>query len=789
MKRKLILKSVRDLWRLKVRVVAIWLLVAVVVLVYAGGFMARESLYHTRDTLCSRLHLADLEVLFTAASPDEMPDLAGLEKDALITRRMLSPGGLELKDGSTLACLVIYLDPAAHPSVNDLQILEGEYLSPGDANGVVIEKSLQEIHGYQVGDTLTINPTFPVEVTVRGIAVSPECLVTPANPMILMPSKGSLGIVFASMGLIEDTFGYPLYNSLAFLLRRPADRDAFEAGIVDRLPGLDIQRVIPREEQFGYRFLSHDLKGFSIVIAPVVGIFCVITAIVIMLTINRLIVSQKKQIGIALALGYSLRAMVVAYLWIGLVFGIGGALIGAALSFQVNVLYAGTYARIVGIPEVIYKVSWPHILLGALLGVALALTATAIPLYRLRRLTPQVVIREEPETVVRGLFLPLRRLEDFLNRWTGSSLTRKIGLRNLFRRPRLSLATVVLLALAVSLSLTFQISMSSMDHHADTQFAKERWDAVLGFRSPLEIQDAEAVLRIPGIRDYELALSGFGRLHFPAGGYEDFRIIGRSPENKFRSINLKEGRAFSGDRERVILYNNSLSQQKLRVGDRVTLKTKKGEFELEVAGLVEEYTFGQIYLPLGTAEEILDMAGKRTGGLATFSGDPHEMEKRLFGNELVNHVTLKADLVRIVRELLATGRSILRISLAISLGISLLFLFTAVTVNVLDRQREYATLQSLGLPDRSMIGSVYLELGVEAVAALLLSIPVSIALVSFLNHQFSALWPAVETYLSARDFLAIMIPAVCLLPLAAVPAIRFLMRMEISEVLRSRAFG
>jgi len=520
----------------------------------------------------------------------------------------------------------------------------------------------------------------------------------------------------------------------------------------------------------------------------VVGIFCVITAIVIVLTVHRLLVSQRKQIGVLMALGFSNARIASSYLLMGLLFGIGGSAIGVAVSFRVNELYASTYARIVGMPEVIYTTSWPHIAGGAVLGLALALVSTAIPLLRLRTLTPQVVIREEPETVTRVFFRPLRRLERIVSRGAGASLSQKIGLRNLFRRPRLALATVLLIALAVSLSLTFQIAIGSMEHHAEIQFQQEKWDAGIGFRSPLDVADAREVLRGAGIRNYELALGGFGRLLFDTG-YEDFRIVGRAVEDTLRSIRLTDGRLPADNQENAILYNNGVAERKLRVGDHVTLETGRGKFDMEVAGLTEEYTFGQIYMPLGTAERVLGMEGKRTGGLATFPGDPHRMEKKLFENELVSQVTLKADLTRIVRELLATGKTILFVSLMISLVISLLFLFTAVTVNILDRQREYATLQSIGLPDRSMIGAVPVEMGVEAAAALVLSVPISIALVTFLNHSFSALWPRVETYLTLRDFLTIMTPAVLILPLSAVPAIRFLLRMDLPEVLRSRAFG
>ncbi|HQP29968.1 MAG TPA: hypothetical protein PLB81_01460, partial [Deltaproteobacteria bacterium] len=282
--RKIYLKTLRDMRHMKMRLAAIWFLVAVVVFVYAGGFMARESLYHTRDDLTDRLKLADVQVLFTPASPDEMPDLAALEKEAAIVKRLDMPGGMELKDGRPLACLVIYLDPQGHPPVNVLQIIEGSNLSPDDENGIVIEKSLADIHGYRIGDTISLNMLFPMDLTVRGIAITPECLITPANPRIPVPSKGSLGIIFASMDLVEKTFGYPLYNDLAFKLHDPEKRARFQAGLTSRLKGLDIKQIMPKEAQFGYDFLTRDLEQFNVVITPVVFIFVLIAGIVIVLT-------------------------------------------------------------------------------------------------------------------------------------------------------------------------------------------------------------------------------------------------------------------------------------------------------------------------------------------------------------------------------------------------------------------------------------------------------------------------------------------------------------------------
>ena len=57
---------------------------------------------------------------------------------------------------------------------------------------------------------------------------------------------------------------------------------------------------------------------------------------------------------------------------------------------------------------------------------------------------------------------------------------------------------------------------------------------------------------------------------------------------------------------------------------------------------------------------------------------------------------------------------------------------------------------AVGLPDRSVIGSVYIELGCEALGALILSVPISIVLIDFLERHSRVLWLAVETYLNLK---------------------------------------
>ncbi len=78
---RLVLKALRDLVAMRVRALLLVFVLAGGMSILAGGFMARRTIYHTRDHTYTTLALADLEVNFKAASDDELPKLDDLSID------------------------------------------------------------------------------------------------------------------------------------------------------------------------------------------------------------------------------------------------------------------------------------------------------------------------------------------------------------------------------------------------------------------------------------------------------------------------------------------------------------------------------------------------------------------------------------------------------------------------------------------------------------------------------------------------------------------------------------
>ena len=145
----------RELLRSRWRALLIALILTVQASALGGGFASEDSLVHTRDTYYARLHLADLDVQFVPAAANEMPSLAGLRAIpgvAQVCRRFVGVGLVEKPSGASMPVVVHYLEPDAHPLVDDIEMRSGSFLTPGHPEDAVIDRTFAESHGLSVGD-------------------------------------------------------------------------------------------------------------------------------------------------------------------------------------------------------------------------------------------------------------------------------------------------------------------------------------------------------------------------------------------------------------------------------------------------------------------------------------------------------------------------------------------------------------------------------------------------------------------------------------------------------------
>jgi len=786
-------KPLRDLKRIKARALTIVVMVAAGVGAYAGLYMSRDTLAHTRDTVYANLHLADLQVVTTPADPAELPPLAGLPGVARAARRFATPGVLEMRDGRPLACLIVYTDPAAGPGVNDLEVLAGRGLDPARPDAVVIERTLAEVHGYRVGDRITLNPyTAPVEVEVAGVVRSPECLIATVDSTVFFPMKGSLGVVFAPMAQVERVFGVPLYNQFSFLYAGGAPGRETEEGILRALAPLGIEEATRRQDAFAYRFLRESLKGFSAFIPSLVMVFGAVIFLSTSIAANRLVAAQRQEIGVLRAMGYRRREVLASYLVLAGVLSLAGGALGTGLAHLVNVLFASAYGGSLGLTEVFPVMRPGRILEGAGMAAGVVALAFSLPAVRLVRRAPQQILRRERREVFTGLPRALSRAGGALSGLLRPGTPVRYALRNLFRRFRATAATALAAALVIALGGAFLTVLHSVDRFKDDMFARERWDVMVNFRTPLSPERLREILNAAGIGRAAPGVSGFARVEV-GGRVLHQQILGFPPERFPRRLQIVEGRMFRDPAERAIVLNRNWMDDggaPPRVGDPVTVRAGGRQERLTVVGLMSDMTVGQAYVPLETARALLGLEGGAVTGFMAPSDRPAAaLKEELYRNEEVADVFGLEEIRESMDAYMLQMRGVFRASLGVSIAVTVLFLLGSVLTGLTEREIEFATLRALGYSRRTLAKIVLTELLSEAAAAVLLSMPLAVLLAVLINVQQGKIYFPIGTAVRGADLIWTGVWALLFIPLAAVPGLRRLFRMNIAEVVRRKGMG
>ena len=793
-------KTVRDLGAMRLRGLMIVLIIACQAAVYSGGLCARLTLRATVDGFSRACRLADLQVAFEPVPSRRLPKLDGIGGVKNVMARLMLQGAIRLGDAATIPAVVIFVRAGENPPIDTLHIEEGAYPSR-DRLGVVIERGLKG-RGFNVGDTITVSAYgFTVTQPIVGIARSPEFLVSTANPEMLIPIAGSLGIVYAPVECCEGEIrklsrhlgGTDPVNQLLFLYddaRAPGAREKPAAGrdrgreaeILARLSragaALRIEGVARRNEQFGIRFLEQDLKMFRVVVLALVAVFSVVTLIATGISVNRVVMSQRRELGALMALGYGRGAIAASCVRIGLLLGLAGGLAGVAASPAVNCLLASTYASALGLPPVTLVFDARIMGEAVLIGILSACAAAFVPAVALARRTPVEAMRGGAARVP---WFAAARVG------SGSTILRAAR-RNLIRRPALTAATVLLGALGLGITAGFVITLTSILDGSDALLRREAWDVVADFTEPLSVEASAAVCGRAGLADFTPLVNGYASIDL-GGGPGDYQLVGVPPGSRMRSMQFTAGGGFSGAGADEIVFNASFSGDSPPAPGGAVVVTSGGrERRLTVAGLISALSTGQAYVPIDTARRILGLGGRCSGFMARLGGaDAAAAGKMLYASGRVSRVTLRSELEDAIHAQLAKATRLIALAIAMGAVVALAILINTMSMNILEREGEFATLMSLGYGRPALSGMVLTEALAMGIAALALAVPVAVGIARLMNAALGSVWFQIDTVVTMRDLLTSLLPPFLLLPLAALPALRHVFTLDIASVVRQRA--
>jgi len=502
-----------------------------------------------------------------------------------------------------------------------------------------------------------------------------------------------------------------------------------------------------------------------------------------LITAHRLVLDQRKEIGVLLALGYRPRRILAAYVLAGSLLGGVGGVVGIGLAFVFRALFSATYAWAIGIPEIVPVVVPRLLAVGVLAAIVSAALATLLPVLRLLRDPPHAIIR--PAAQERGGVETWSRLR--LWSMARVPLSIRFGLRNMVRQPGRTLCTVAAVGASLGVAIGYVMSLTSALQTSEVVFARERWDVAVDFLYPVLPEDLESIRAIPGVVRIEPYLRRFVEVG-NGGASQPATILGIRVAGAMKDTAVRSGRAPAGPSDDEVLVSHDLARRlRIAVGDRVTIRVRTDrEFAFTVAGIAGDVSPAQVVIPLDRARAVLELEEAATGVYVAGAGAAASLTPALRRLPYVGKVTTKSGVALAFRQFTSDMMRVVSVACGVSLFVAMLFIVMSVHFTISSRRTEYATLACLGYGGGRLAAAILAQALGEGGCAAVLSVPVGIVLARYINAQMSQAWYDVIDIFRATDVARILILALLLIPLSSYPGLRMLQRLPLVSVLGRR---
>jgi putative ABC transport system permease protein len=487
-------KILRDLLRLWAQVLAIALVLAAGVATLILGNGAYASLHETRARYYEENRFADVFADVTRAPRTILADIEEIEGVLDAEARIVKLGLLDL-DGMKEPGSVLFVSlPANGSGLNRLYLRLGRLPDPQSVAEIVIAEGFAKAHGLGPGDTLPVLMNGKRrDLLVTGVALSPEFIYA-LGPGQMMPDPRRFGIVWIPRASLEASFDLEVAFSNVVLKLAPGANPDRVIETLDRLiAGYGGTGAFPREDQISHAFLDAELKQLSAMAKVLPPIFLLVAAMLVNMTLTRLITLEREQIGLLKAIGYSSRAVAQHYVEFVLLIAVVGILIGMAAGTWLGAGLAGMYARFFTFPYLVFTRDPQIYGLAALITMASAIGGAIYAVRTVVRLPPAIAMAPPAPASYRQRMGWVRRLVPL--RQTGVMVA-----RHLFRWPFRTASSTLGIAMAVAILVASLWSFGSINRMIDiTFFRAERHDVQMVFGAPEPQRALFAVRQMPGV--------------------------------------------------------------------------------------------------------------------------------------------------------------------------------------------------------------------------------------------------------------------------------------------------
>jgi len=585
---------------------------------------------------------------------------------------------------------------------------------------IVLDEHAASGMGIELGDSISLGAGHGIaDYTVVGIGYHSNHLYFAQEGVLLPAEAGTYATGYLSdaglEGLANLTAGSA--NLLLLDIEGTPDYDLQStdevegeqlgvligdiSGIVDDWFSLvgkhESSLVYDRSGVQSVEFLRADAEGAQLSFPLITGMIAIVAGITIFLSLQRLIQSQAREIAVLRTLGIPSSSIMPGYIIAPIAIGLVGCVIGTVLGITLGApAMVGMYEAIIGIPAIGYHVEASLVIQTCAIAMAIALLSGIRPAWQASKMQPLEVLSGQHE--VRLSSRGIQRLTSRLPATVG------LTIRSSIRKPIRLILTFVAVGLSMLLFGSMVLMMGSMEELFTGGIKDQNWDAMVNV--PFGGEDAI----IGWAEDREAAHESM--LVFPGkaeGDSRQFLAYGldriSTESDAMLVLDLKEGSlpAAGAETTQVLVDEGTMLFLDWEVGQIQTVMFGlSNSLDVEITGVTQ----GEIARTLYFHRADLSAAvGLEVTTVLIQLPEGVELDDEI--GELSIGITQKQDMVESYETLMEQQEQIFGAILGLGVIIAIAVLFNTLLMNLAERDSELATLRVLGAPIRR-IGTMML---------------------------------------------------------------------------------
>jgi putative ABC transport system permease protein len=727
----------RTLWRKLFRTIvstkgqffAVLSVIAVGITLYVAMTAVSENLIHSKDLFYAETSFAD-HFFHVVNAPEGIGERIKAVKGVLAATARTQKDVPVLWEGKKRANLRLTGYPMPdNGELNRVKVIGGRMFDKYPKLGaveVLINRQFAEAHKLKPGMDLDVAAEGKRKVlTIVGIAASPEFVYTVRDAAGLLEDPSTFGAAIMPENQIQELLDRKgSVNQVLIRFAPGAQKEEIVQKIKEILQPYGLLAEYPQKDQLSEAILRGELTQLRAFSRFLPTIFLAIALLMQFVFVGRLVKTQRGQIGLLKALGYSNISLLFLYGSYAFLATTIGAFVGIALGYGLASLLVRLYSIFFNLPRLeetlrlgtAGAVAFLSITAGTTAGLAAAWGITSI----------------RPAESMRPTF-PKATKRSFLERipilWNHLGLQWRMSFRSLSRSRLRAFVTAMGAIFSIALLVVSLFSKDSMDDLMRRHFSYDRqYDYLVRIISPVKEGEILNISRIDGVLEAEPFLELPVRIKLGRKNREDV-LLAMEPSPSLVRITNQEGKELPLPEEGLLLDWFTAQKLEAKVGDELQVQSmldlgppRYGIFRVE--GITKRAMGSASMVSLKEANRLLNEQNVVSGVMLKIDpGLSDKVERELERMVNISSVLNKKDERAYFQKNLGYMYYSIGILVLFSSVLGFAIIYNSSVIALSERKRTLAALKALGMTNQEVAVYLWGEDGFLLLWGIILGLP------------------------------------------------------------------